>query len=97
MSAIAKKEEFMDEVTDPDETERPAKEVVAEATEGLKEKVIAAADKTRRSAEAAWSEARSRASSLQSQCEAQVREKPTQALFIALGIGILIGLVMRRY
>jgi len=27
MSAIAKKEEFMDEVTDPDETEKPAKEV----------------------------------------------------------------------
>jgi hypothetical protein len=43
----------MDEVTDPQKMEKPVNEGAAEATEGLKENVIAAADQTRRSAEAA--------------------------------------------
>jgi ElaB/YqjD/DUF883 family membrane-anchored ribosome-binding protein len=37
-----------------------------------------------------------KASNLQSVCEAYVREKPTQALLIALTVGILIGLLARR-
>jgi ElaB/YqjD/DUF883 family membrane-anchored ribosome-binding protein len=82
----------MDETNGPEKITEQAKE----GAEGIKETASAAVDATRRTAEAAWSDAKNRANSLQSVCEAYVREKPSKALLIALGVGVLIGLLARR-
>ena len=47
-------------------------------------------------AEQAWGDARSRARTFQDDAEQYVRENPTKAIFTALGIGFVLGLVFRR-
>jgi ElaB/YqjD/DUF883 family membrane-anchored ribosome-binding protein len=47
-------------------------------------------------AEQAWGEARSRARTFQEDAEEYVRENPTKAVFAALGIGFVLGLILRR-
>ena len=47
-------------------------------------------------AEQAWGDARSRARTFQEDAEQYVRENPTRAIFTALGIGFVLGLVFRR-
>jgi ElaB/YqjD/DUF883 family membrane-anchored ribosome-binding protein len=68
----------------------------AEAAAQLKEAAAAAVNKALRVAEAAWREAKTKASELQSACESYIRKEPGQSLLIALGIGFLIGLFTRR-
>jgi ElaB/YqjD/DUF883 family membrane-anchored ribosome-binding protein len=90
--SVNQKERFMAEINAPKKITEQAKE----GAEGMKETVSAAVDATRHAAEAGWSDAKNRANSLQSACEAYVREKPTQALLVTLGVGFLIGLLARR-
>jgi ElaB/YqjD/DUF883 family membrane-anchored ribosome-binding protein len=85
---IDKKERFMEETNGPEKIKAEAKEGI----EGMKENASAAVDATRHAAEAAWS----KANSLQSTCEAYVREKPIQTLLVTLGVGVLIGLLAPR-
>jgi ElaB/YqjD/DUF883 family membrane-anchored ribosome-binding protein len=47
-------------------------------------------------AEQAWGDARSRVRTFQDDAEQYVRENPTKAIFTALGIGFVLGLVFRR-
>ena len=47
-------------------------------------------------AEQAWGDARSRARTFQEDAEQYVRENPTKAVFTALGIGFVLGLIFRR-
>jgi ElaB/YqjD/DUF883 family membrane-anchored ribosome-binding protein len=47
-------------------------------------------------AEQAWGEARDRARTFQEDAEQYVRENPTKAIFAALGIGFVLGLIFRR-
>ncbi len=47
-------------------------------------------------AEQAWGDARDRARSFQDDAEQYVRENPTKAIFTALGIGFVLGLIFRR-
>jgi ElaB/YqjD/DUF883 family membrane-anchored ribosome-binding protein len=47
-------------------------------------------------AEQAWGDARSRARTFQEDAEQYVRENPTKAIFTALGIGFVLGLIFRR-
>jgi ElaB/YqjD/DUF883 family membrane-anchored ribosome-binding protein len=47
-------------------------------------------------AEQAWDDARSRARTFQEDAEEYVRENPTKAVFTALGIGFVLGLIFRR-
>jgi ElaB/YqjD/DUF883 family membrane-anchored ribosome-binding protein len=47
-------------------------------------------------AEEAWGEAKDRARTFQDDAEQYVRENPTKAIFTALGIGFVLGLVFRR-
>jgi ElaB/YqjD/DUF883 family membrane-anchored ribosome-binding protein len=80
---------FMQETSGPDELTQKTMERTAEAAK-------ATANQARQTAEAVWSEAKSNTSDLQSVFEGYVREMPAQALLIALGVGIVIGLLMRR-
>jgi ElaB/YqjD/DUF883 family membrane-anchored ribosome-binding protein len=67
-----------------------------EAAARVKEATGAFVTKALRIAEAAWYDAKNKASELQSACESYISEKPSQSLLIALGIGFLIGLLTRR-
>ncbi len=44
----------------------------------------------------AWGDARSRVRTFQEDAEHYVRENPTKAVFTALGIGFVLGLIFRR-
>jgi ElaB/YqjD/DUF883 family membrane-anchored ribosome-binding protein len=62
----------------------------------LKSAAGAMAEEYRDKAEQVWGEARDRARTLQDDGEQYVRENPTKAVFTALGIGFVLGLIFRR-
>ena len=62
----------------------------------LKSAAGAMAEEYRGKAEQAWEDARERARTLQDDGEQYVRENPTKAVFTALGIGFVLGLIFRR-
>jgi ElaB/YqjD/DUF883 family membrane-anchored ribosome-binding protein len=86
-----KKERFMDGATGSEELSEKVEDQTAE----VKENASAAVDQARRTAEAAWDEAKSKLSDLQS-LEAFVREKPSQAVLVTFGIGFLVGLLWHK-
>ena len=47
-------------------------------------------------AEQAWGDATDRARTFQEDAEQYVRENPTKAIFTAVGIGFVLGLIFRR-
>jgi ElaB/YqjD/DUF883 family membrane-anchored ribosome-binding protein len=53
-------------------------------------------DQARGKAENAWGDAKVRVRSFQEETEQYVRENPTKAVFTALGIGFVLGLIFRR-
>ena len=53
-------------------------------------------DDARGKAEEAWGDARTRARTFQDDAEQYVRENPTKAIFTALGVGFVLGLIFRR-
>jgi len=62
----------------------------------LKSAAGAMAGEYRDKAEQVWVDARDRARTLQEDGEQYVRENPTKAVFTALGIGFVLGLIFRR-
>ena len=64
--------------------------------EDLKSAAGAMAEEYRGKAEQVWGDARDRARTLQEDGEQYVRENPTKAVFTALGIGFVLGLIFRR-
>ena len=54
------------------------------------------AQELRGAAESTWSDARSQAKSWQAEGEAYVRKNPAKAVLIALGVGLLLGLLLRK-
>jgi ElaB/YqjD/DUF883 family membrane-anchored ribosome-binding protein len=62
----------------------------------LKSAAGAMAGEYRDKAEQVWMDARDRARTLQEDGEQYVRENPTKAVFTALGIGFVLGLIFRR-
>ena len=55
-----------------------------------------ATGEARGKAEQAWGDATSRVRTFQEDAEQYVRENPTKAVFTALGIGFVLGLILRR-
>jgi ElaB/YqjD/DUF883 family membrane-anchored ribosome-binding protein len=66
------------------------------AAEDLRTAATDMAQEYRGKAEQAWDDATSRARTLQEDGEQYVRENPTKAVFTALGIGFILGLIFRR-
>jgi ElaB/YqjD/DUF883 family membrane-anchored ribosome-binding protein len=62
----------------------------------LKSAAEAMAGEYRDKAEQVWGDARERARTLQEDGEQYVRENPTKAVFTALGVGFVLGLIFRR-
>jgi ElaB/YqjD/DUF883 family membrane-anchored ribosome-binding protein len=73
-----------------------SKEHARKAAEDLKSAAGAFAEEYRGKAEQAWGDATSRARTFQEDAEQYVRENPTKAVFTALGIGFVLGLIFRR-
>lgn len=66
------------------------------AADEFKSAAGAVADEYRGKAEEVWNDARYRVRSYQEDSEQYVRENPTKAVFSALGIGFILGLIFRR-
>jgi ElaB/YqjD/DUF883 family membrane-anchored ribosome-binding protein len=64
--------------------------------EEYREKAEQAWGEARGRAEQAWGDARTRMRTFQEDAEQYVRENPTKAIFTALGIGFVLGLIFRR-
>jgi ElaB/YqjD/DUF883 family membrane-anchored ribosome-binding protein len=62
----------------------------------LKSAAGAMAEEYKGKAEQAWEDARDRVRTFQEDGEQFVRENPTKAVFTALGIGFVLGLIFRR-
>ena len=73
-----------------------SKDHARKAAEDLKSAAGAFAEEYRGKAEQAWGDATSRARTFQEDAEEYVRENPTKAVFTALGIGFVLGLIFRR-
>ena len=67
-----------------------------EAVEDLRAAADAMTDEYLGAAEGVWDDARRRVRNFQGDSEQYVRENPTKAVFIALGIGFVVGLISRR-
>ena len=66
------------------------------AAEDLRSAAGAMAEEYKGKAEQAWDDARERVRTFQEDGEQYVRENPTKAVFTALGIGFVLGLIFRR-
>ena len=66
------------------------------AAEDLRSAAGAIAGEYRDKAEQAWDDARDRVRSFQDDSKQYVRENPTKAVFTALGVGFVLGLIFRR-
>jgi ElaB/YqjD/DUF883 family membrane-anchored ribosome-binding protein len=66
------------------------------AAEDLKSVAGAVAGEYRGKAEEAWNDASQRVRSFQEDAEEYVRDNPTKAIFTALGVGFVMGLIFRR-
>jgi len=67
-----------------------------QAAEDLRSAAGAVAGQYRGRAEEVWNDASDRVRSFQEDTEQYVRENPTKAVFTALGIGFVLGLIFRR-
>ncbi|CAN5207153.1 hypothetical protein BH20VER2_BH20VER2_14700 [soil metagenome] len=67
-----------------------------QAAEDLRTAATEMAGEYRGKAEQAWEDATTRARTLQEDGEQYVRENPTKAVFTALGIGFVLGMIFRK-
>ncbi len=69
---------------------------VRKAAEDLKGAATDIASEYRGKAEQVWGDAQDRVRTFQEDGEQYVRDNPTKAVFTALGIGFVLGMVFRR-
>jgi len=67
-----------------------------QAAEDLKAAARAIGAENRDKAEQTWDDARNRVRTSHEDANQYVRENPTKAVFTALGIGFVLGLIFRR-
>jgi ElaB/YqjD/DUF883 family membrane-anchored ribosome-binding protein len=83
----------------PRQVEEKAKRGVRharKATEDLGSAAGAMAEEYRGRTEAIWDDALHRVRSFQDDSKQYVRENPTKAVFTALGVGFVLGMIFRR-
>jgi len=66
------------------------------AAEDLRTAATEMAGEYRGKAEQAWGDAQDKVRTFQEDGEAYVRDNPTKAVFTALGIGFLLGMIFRK-
>ena len=83
----------------PPQVEEKAKRGVTQtrkATEDLGSAAGAMAEEYRGRAETVWNDALGRVRDFQGDSEKYIRENPTKAVFTALGVGFVLGMIFRR-
>jgi len=96
------KEQKASAAADAQDKLESSKQHARKAAEDLKSAAGAIAGEYRGKAEQAWGDARGKADArdrvrtFQEDAEQYVRENPTKAVFTALGIGFVLGLIFRR-
>jgi ElaB/YqjD/DUF883 family membrane-anchored ribosome-binding protein len=83
-------------VTDAQEKLQHSRTHARQAAESLKSAAGVIAGEYRGKAEQVWDKARDRVRTFQQDADQYVRENPTKAVFTALGIGFVLGLIFRR-
>lgn len=79
-------------MTEPSDKRQSTRTHEPEAAEDLKATAGAIAGKV----EQTWDDARDRVRTFQEDSKLYVRENPSKAVFMALGIGFVLGLIFRR-
>jgi ElaB/YqjD/DUF883 family membrane-anchored ribosome-binding protein len=87
-NVINQKEGCMDETNGPEEVSEKAKDQMA----AVKEIADAAVDQARQTAQTAWQEAKRKVNVF----ETNVRAHPIRTVLVALGLGFILALFMRR-
>ena len=72
------------------------RQAAGQKADALREAAQSKAQELRGTAESAWSDASSQAKSWQAEGEAFVRDNPSKAVLIALGVGLLLGSLLRK-
>jgi len=76
-----------------------AEEIRRAAEQKAAELRAVASDRAREfkgAAQGAWSDARSKAKTWQSESEMYIRDNPMKAVFVAMGVGFVLGLLFRK-
>lgn len=81
---------------DPQSVLESSKTHARRAAEDLKSAATQMAGDYRGKAEQAWEDASGRVRSFQEDGEQYVRDNPTKAVFTALGIGFVLGMIFRK-
>ena len=96
MAEENKAEQKASAAADAQEKLESSKQHARKAAEDLKSAAGAIAGEYRGKAEQALGDATERVRTFQEDAEQYVRENPTKAVFTALGIGFVLGLIFRR-
>ena len=72
------------------------RQAAGQKAEELREAAQGKAQELKGAAESAWSDAKSQASNWQAEGETYVRANPTKAVFMAVGFGFVLGLLLRK-
>ena len=72
------------------------RQTAADKTDEFREAAQGKAQELSGAMESAWSDARSQAKTWLAQGETYIRDNPTKAVFIALGVGFVLGLLLRK-
>ena len=73
-----------------------AQEEIGQTAEDLKSAAGETVEVYREKAEQVWDEAKDRGRTIKKGAEQYIRENPTKAVFTALGIGFVLGLITFR-
>jgi ElaB/YqjD/DUF883 family membrane-anchored ribosome-binding protein len=79
-----------------EEKAKPGMTHAREAGADIDSAARAIAEEYRGKAEQVWDQAKDRVRTFQQDADHYVRENPTKAVFTALGIGFVLGLIFRR-
>ena len=72
------------------------RDAAGEQAEMIQQNVGEQADQLKEVAEQTWGEARAKADDLRIELEKYVRENPTKSIVATFGIGLFVGLLLRR-
>ena len=95
MAEVNKTQQTGSGMTDTNELQS-TKTDAPQAVDDLKSAAGAIAGEYRGKAERTWDDARDRVRTFREDANQTVRENPTKAVFTALGIGFVLGLIFRR-
>jgi len=75
---------------------RQLRDAAGQQVDALRNQAADQSDQIRDSASGQWNSTRHRADELRAEMEQYVRENPTKSVLVVFGIGLFVGMLMRR-